>query len=103
MVWFREFEDLVSLKASRMPVRHSPNRRVTVKSYPASTPAFAVVFLLALACSQPAYAYVDPGTGSVILQILLSGVAGVLVVAKVYWKRLKRIFARKDKTSDLTR
>ena len=33
------------------------------------------VFALALDFSHPAFAYLDPGTGSIILQLLLGGVA----------------------------
>jgi len=36
-----------------------------------------------------AQAYIDPGSGSVLLQLLLGGVAGVAVVAKLYWERIK--------------
>lgn len=35
-------------------------------------------------------AYLDPGAGSLILQALAGGVAGVAVVGKLYWGRLKR-------------
>ena len=31
-----------------------------------------------------AYAYLDPGTGSIILQALIAGVAGSLFVVKAY-------------------
>jgi hypothetical protein len=37
----------------------------------------------------PAWAYLDPGTGSMILQVLLGGIAGALVVGKLYWYRLR--------------
>ncbi len=40
----------------------------------------------------PAYAYLDPGTGSMVLQIILGGVAGALVVLKLYWHKLKTAF-----------
>ncbi len=33
-------------------------------------------------------AYLDPGSGSMILQILAGGLAAVAVVAKLYWGRL---------------
>jgi hypothetical protein len=39
--------------------------------------------------AQPAWAYLDPGTGSLILQGLTAGVAGVLVVGKLYFAKLK--------------
>ena len=50
---------------------------------------FVLVFLGTLRLDVPAYAYLDPGTGSILVQLLLGGVAGVLVVGKLYWHRLK--------------
>jgi hypothetical protein len=42
-------------------------------------------------------AYLDPGSGSMILQILAGGVAAVAVTAKLYWSRLlKFLRIRKD-------
>jgi hypothetical protein len=35
-------------------------------------------------------AYIDPGSGSLLLQALAGGVAGVTVVGKLYWRRLRR-------------
>ncbi len=45
--------------------------------------------LLVLGTAKPAFAYVDPGTGAMLLQLLLGGVAGGLVILKLYWHRLK--------------
>ena len=50
--------------------------------------------------SAPAYAYLDPGTGSIILQLLLGGVAGGLVIIKLYWARLRSFFVRDGKPQD---
>jgi hypothetical protein len=36
-----------------------------------------------------AHAYLDPGSGSMLLQLLLGGVAGLAVVFKLYWAQLK--------------
>jgi hypothetical protein len=42
-------------------------------------------------------AYLDPGSGSMILQILAGGLAAVAVTAKLYWRRLMRFLRiRKD-------
>jgi len=41
----------------------------------------------------PANAYIDPGTGSLILQSIIGAIAGGLVVLKLYWHRLKGYFA----------
>jgi hypothetical protein len=35
--------------------------------------------------------YIDPGAGSMILQALAGGVAGAMVVGKLYWSRVKRV------------
>ena len=39
-----------------------------------------------------AHAYLDPGTGSVILQVLLGGLAGLAVAIKLFWHRLVMFF-----------
>jgi len=45
-----------------------------------------------------AHAYLDPGTGSYLLQLLIAGIAGGLYAAKVYWRQLKvRFFSRAEK------
>ncbi|MDX2168603.1 MAG: hypothetical protein SF182_16135 [Deltaproteobacteria bacterium] len=41
-----------------------------------------------LGVPSTAFAYVDPSAGSILLQLLLGGVAGVLVALKLWWKRL---------------
>ena len=41
-----------------------------------------------LAFEAPAAAYLDPGTGSMLLQALLGGVAAVGVIARLYWRRV---------------
>jgi hypothetical protein len=38
----------------------------------------------------PAQAYIDAGTGSVVLQALLAGLGGLLILARVFWSRLIR-------------
>jgi hypothetical protein len=37
-------------------------------------------------------AYIDPGTGSLVLQMIAGGVAAVAVTAKLYWRRPRRVF-----------
>ncbi|MEO3747744.1 hypothetical protein [Plantactinospora sp. B5E13] len=39
-------------------------------------------------------AYLDAGSGSLIVQALVGGVAGVAVAAKLYWRRLTGRFRR---------
>jgi hypothetical protein len=43
------------------------------------------------------FAYLDPGTGSMIVQLLVGGVAAVAVTAKLYRHRILRLLRiRKD-------
>jgi len=51
----------------------------------------AAAIAVALA-STPAHAYIDPGTGGMLLQLLLGGVAGAMVIVKLYWQRIKEGF-----------
>jgi len=45
---------------------------------------------------RPAYGYLDPGTGSYIIQLLVGGVLGGLFAIGLFWKRViafvKRLF-----------
>ncbi len=59
-----------------------------------STAALLAVPIIG-ATTGTAHAYLDPGTGSMILQLLLGGVAGMAVVLKLYWHRVKAMFGRR--------
>ena len=48
----------------------------------------------------PVDAYLDPGSGSMLLQLLLGGFAAVGVVAKLYWHRVISVFRRKGLEGD---
>lgn len=50
-------------------------------------------FLISLAFTGEAHAYIDPGTGSLMLQALIGGLAGGLFMIKIYWRKLKEMFA----------
>jgi hypothetical protein len=52
-----------------------------------------LVTLLYVAFPPPAYAYLDPGTGSYIFQLLLAGIVGLAFLIKVFWGRIKGFFA----------
>ena len=47
-----------------------------------------------LICAAPAYAYLDPATGSMVIQAVIAGVAAVSVSVGIFWKRLKSFFDR---------
>ena len=51
--------------------------------------------------ATPSFAYVDPGTGSIILQALIALLAGAVVTVKFYWHKLLKLFGlEKKKNSD---
>ena len=45
-------------------------------------------------------AYIDAGTGSIILQVLLGSFFAGLVMIRYHWLRLKRVFSRRSAPSD---
>jgi len=49
---------------------------------------------LALSAAQPVFAYLDPGTGSMIIQGLIAGIAMVGVTARMYWHKLQTFLGR---------
>lgn len=56
-----------------------------------------LVIGLWLILEESAYAYLDPGSGSMILQIVLGGLAGAALVIKTFWHRIVTFFKiRKD-------
>lgn len=51
--------------------------------------------------TQQAHAYIDPGTGSKYLQIIIASVVTIGISLKIFWhKLLKFLGIRKDKNSD---
>ncbi len=66
--------------------------------WPRCSPANALLATLglSLASSHSAHAYIDPGTGSYIFQLLIGmGLASAYLV-KVYWRRILSFFSRKS-------
>jgi len=59
---------------------------------------FVLLFAIFWLTPREAFAYLDPGTGSMLLQLLLGGVAGAIMVVKLYWRQLSRLFRREKKT-----
>jgi len=59
---------------------------------------FIAIFVLG---TKNAHAYLDPGSGSYILQILIAGLVGGLFTVKTFWLQIKtfftNLFSRKQK------
>lgn len=56
------------------------------------------LFALALTPST-AHAYLDAGTGSMILQALAAGVAGAVVIGRMYWHRFMVLIGKRPNVS----
>ena len=49
--------------------------------------------ILILFFSGDAYCYLDPGTGSYVLQMLIAGLAGALLAVKIFWQNIIAFFS----------
>lgn len=60
------------------------------------------ITVLLLLMFTEAIAYLDPGTGSMLLQVILGGIAAVGVAIKLYWHKLRAAFgmAKKKEPED---
>jgi hypothetical protein len=47
-----------------------------------------------LATNLRPQAYLDPGSGSFLIQLLIAGLVGAGFLVKVYWKKIKGLFNR---------
>jgi membrane protein implicated in regulation of membrane protease activity len=43
-----------------------------------------------------AYAYIDPGSGSLIWQVLIAGLLSGLMLVKVYWYRIRKLITGRE-------
>ena len=52
--------------------------------------------------TNASYAYLDPGTGSIILQAIIGFIAAALATISLYWNKLKlflnKLFKKKNKS-----
>ena len=53
--------------------------------------------LSTLASPEP---YLDPGSGSMLLQLLLAAILGAGVILRTQWSKIKSLFKRKDDVDD---
>jgi hypothetical protein len=60
----------------------------------------AAVALLLVLLSTPAYAYLDPGTGSMIIQGVVAALAVASAAVAAFWTRIRRLFSGRTKPAD---
>ena len=67
---------------------------------PVSNLKFLCLIVGLISYTSPAYAYLDPGTGSMLLQGLIAGLAVFISVLSIYWQKVKSFFIKKDTDTD---
>ena len=82
-------------------MNRSVARRRTERAMLATSVALAAWWVVVLATD--AEAYIDPSAGGMLVQLLLAGTAGVAVLGRLFWTRIKRWFGASDpaETRDL--
>lgn len=51
-----------------------------------------ILSLIIISVPQTAFAYIDPSTGSMVVQIIIAAFAAVGYTVKVYWEKIKVLF-----------
>jgi hypothetical protein len=59
--------------------------------------AALVLLFVTVGLSEHAHAYVDLGTGSYMLQLLVAGMFGMIFAAKSLWAKMRLLFSRPSK------
>jgi len=60
----------------------------------------ALVVVACLSVASPAFAYLDPGTGSMLISAALGVAAAVALALKMFWYRLTGFFRAKRPTAE---
>jgi len=42
------------------------------------------------------FAYLDPGAGSIAIQMVVAGALGAVMLVKIFWRKLTKPFRRRD-------
>ena len=63
---------------------------------------FVLTFFFIFFYSNNAFAYIDPGTGGILIQALLAAFAAVSAFISLYWKKFKELINKifKNKKRD---
>jgi len=63
-------------------------------------PLVAILFIFHQFFISNAYAYIDPGSGSLIIQMLIGTLVGLGIALKVYWHKIRMKFSGFSEKSD---
>jgi hypothetical protein len=59
-----------------------------------------VLGIALLAFASPAFAYLDPSTGSMVVSAIVGIFASIALAVKTYWYRLKNLFKGKPRAEE---
>ena len=62
-----------------------------------------LLFTIYFTSTSRSFAYLDPGTGSIILQAILGFIAAAITTLSFYWNKFKKLFSKifkRDKKSE---
>jgi O-antigen/teichoic acid export membrane protein len=68
-----------------------------------SRPALAGLLAALLCLSPPAFAYLDPSTGSMVVSAIVGIFASIALALKTYWYKIKGFFKRDSKQGSSSR
>jgi membrane protease YdiL (CAAX protease family) len=62
---------------------------------------FLFVIIIIIGLPTLAFGYIDPGTGSYLLQVAIAALLGGVLAVKIFWQKIKKffinLFSRKQK------
>lgn len=69
-----------------------------------NTRIFAIVMVVLVFFASPAYAYIDAGSASMVLQLILAALVGAAMSIKIYWQRIcqfiRKLFSSGNNKND---
>ena len=68
---------------------------------PVSNLKFLCLIVGLISYTSPAYAYLDPGTGSMLLTGLIAGLAAIISFLSIYWQKVKAFFVKQEPDTDI--
>jgi hypothetical protein len=71
-------------------MQHGSTRRSGERAMFLTALGLAAWWVVVLA--PDAEAYIDPSAGGMLVQLVLAGTAGVAILGKLFWLRIKRLF-----------
>ncbi len=57
--------------------------------FKSSNSVAVILSAVIISSATPAHAYVDPGTGSLLLQSIIGGIVGGMFIIRTYWARFR--------------